>query len=176
MKKYIENLDQIEKLSDEKIRENIEFKLFLKMQNPKRIDAMVGELDKEIKANIDCLDCGNCCHILKIPITKSDVERISRLENLEPGKYVKKYTEIDTDDGLMYMKQSPCRYLDGNFCKIYAERPLACRAFPYIDKPDFTNRTNMMSAMAAICPIVFNLLEELKLSTDFHHNKITGTF
>lgn len=175
MDNYVSDLSRIKKLTEKNSRENIEFKLFLKMQNSRRIDAMVKELDKDIKANINCLDCGNCCHILQIPITDSDIKRISQTDKISFDTYTEKFTEIDDEDGLRYMKKSPCLYLDGNFCKIYSDRMLACRAFPYIDKPNFTNRTQMMFAMAEVCPIVFNLLEKLKLSTDFHHNKMIRT-
>lgn len=46
-----------------------------------------------------CDMCGNCCRNLK----HSDL-----------------YQELDRGDGI-------CKYLDGNKCSIYADRPLLCR-------------------------------------------------
>ncbi len=46
-----------------------------------------------------CDMCGECCRNLNL----SDV-----------------YSDLDSGDGT-------CKYLDGNFCSIYNERPLKCR-------------------------------------------------
>ncbi|MEE1249180.1 MAG: YkgJ family cysteine cluster protein [Lachnospiraceae bacterium] len=46
-----------------------------------------------------CTGCGECCRNLD----KSDI-----------------YQELDRGDGT-------CKYLDGNKCSIYSERPLLCR-------------------------------------------------
>ena len=47
----------------------------------------------------DCKQCGNCCRNLG----KSEI-----------------YSDLDRGDGV-------CRYLSGNLCSIYEERPLKCR-------------------------------------------------
>ena len=143
------------------------FRLFLKEQNPAKVDRIVRALDPKIKASVDCLECGMCCHILEIPMADNDIVRIASLSKVSKETYMQNNIKFDKDDGLYYMKATPCRFLDGNFCTIYESRPTACRAFPFTDKPDFTSRTIMMMENAEFCPIVEKLLDELKFALGY---------
>lgn len=162
MPQLIKNLDTIRRITKENENENQRFRLFLKAQIPEKVDKIVAALDSEIKESIDCLECGYCCKNLQIPLSEEDIPRLAAMEKISAEEYRDIYTTIDHSDDLHYMNSSPCRYLDGNFCTIYENRPTACRAFPYTHQQDFTIRTMMMIENASFCPIVFNLIEGLK--------------
>ena len=56
----------------------------------------------------------------------------------------------------------PCPMLDGNLCSIYSSRPQACRDYPYLEEPGFSSKLISVITHTFICPIVFNVLQELK--------------
>jgi Fe-S-cluster containining protein len=52
--------------------------------------------------------------------------------------------------------------MDGKLCSIYEIRPHECRMFPYTQEDGFIFRIWGMLAFYSVCPIVFNVMEELK--------------
>ena len=53
----------------------------------------------------------------------------------------------------------------------YESRPIQCRKFPYTDQEDFISRLWGMIGFYEICPIVFNLMEELKDKMHFYRKR-----
>ena len=154
------NLSKIKKIAAKREDENFRFRAFLKGKDSKEVDSVVHQLHTKIASQIDCSLCGNCCYCLKSKVSKEDITVLARLENISPEKYLTCYCEEEM--GSIYLKDIPCRYMDGKKCSIYEHRPIQCKTFPYTSKEGFISRLWGMIGFYAICPIVFNLMEELK--------------
>ena len=49
-------------------------------------------------------------------------------------------------------------------CGVYEDRPADCSDYPHLFKPEFISRTLMMVDRTFTCPIVYEVMEELKNS------------
>lgn len=156
------DLKKIASLAEQNESENFEFRAFLKGQDPEKVDKVVHELHEHIVSQIDCQKCGNCCHELCPGLSASELKTLAEIDKLSESEFEDKYVAIDEFEGIKYMKDTPCKYLNGNSCAIYEKRPEVCRSYPHTHKAQFTSRTFGMIENYGICPIVFNLMEELK--------------
>jgi uncharacterized protein len=163
---YITDIQLIKKLSGKNEDKNWRFRSYLKMQDGNKIDRLVKPIYESVIKNIDCLTCGNCCRELIPSITNEDIAGLVAEFGIGEREIFEKYLNIDEENELR-LKGKPCIFLDGNFCRIYKNRPEDCQSFPYIHKKGFTTRLIGMIEFAAICPIVFNVYEELKFTMKF---------
>ena len=75
---------------------------------------------------------------------------------------VEKYIRID-EDGDYVFKTMPCPFLmPDNYCQIYENRPKACKEYPHTDRKKFYQITNLSIKNSHVCPIVYEVLEDLK--------------
>jgi Fe-S-cluster containining protein len=155
------DLQKIKHLSSIRENENINFRIFLKSMDERRVDNIVHLLHKEITEQIDCTMCGNCCCQLKPELHKKDIAILAQIENITLENFKDKYCEKN-EFGEIYLKTIPCYYLEGKKCRIYENRPEECRNFPNTHKKEFISRSLGMINNYEICPIVFNLMERLK--------------
>lgn len=146
------NLKTIKLTAEQKKQENNSFATYLKVQDSKKVDAIMHKLDKKITPKIDCLDCGNCCNNLRPPANNEILKQFVEPENIEKYKYLREFS---------------CKNLDGNACKVYENRPLECQEFPYLHRDKFVARTHELLQNYEICPIVFNVLEHLKIELNW---------
>jgi Fe-S-cluster containining protein len=51
---------------------------------------------------------------------------------------------------------------EGNRCGVYEDRPADCRGYPYLYDPDLVFRTAAMIERTPTCPIVYEVMEEMK--------------
>ena len=168
--KHLElNINKIRRISEEKEEENYEFRVFLKGQDSNEVDAIVHELNKEITSQIDCTKCGNCCISLRPCVDDSEIKRLAKLDGISVAGFKSKFIGEDDFDHTKYLKDIPCKYLAGKTCSIYPERPEDCRSYPHTHKSHFTSRTLGMIENYGICPIVFNVFEQLKEELDFYY-------
>jgi uncharacterized protein len=160
--------------SQEKLNhdENLRFRAYLKgWDDPNEIDEMVWKLNNKISAQIDCTKCGNCCKTFMIEVETHECKKVSNALQMAEEEFKKKYLEI-SDGGKMLISTIPCHFLSENKCTIYENRFEPCSDFPNLDKPHFISRTFSMLMSYGICPIVYNVMEELKLETKFDTNLI----
>lgn len=162
----IKDLELIEKLSKRNEDKNWRFRSYLKMQEGKEIDLLVKPIHEFVKKNIDCLECGNCCRKLRPIISKEDISKLKTKFGITDKEIVEKYTQKDEFDELT-LKGNPCIFLNGNKCEIYKSRPNDCKSFPHLQKRGFTTRLIGIIEYSMICPIVFNVFEELKIAMKF---------
>lgn len=148
------DLEKLKQLVNEKSEENKSFRVFLEGQDAKDVDKIVQRLYIEINPKIDCVECGYCCHHLRPVASDEELLKYVEPENLEKFRYA---------EGIV------CKNLDGNFCTIYANRHFECRAFPYLDRDDFIKRIIGVLNNYQICPIVYNVVEELKVELGFEY-------
>lgn len=172
------DLSKIKKLAKTREDENWEFRSFLKGYDAKNLDSIVLALTKKYTDSIDCTICGNCCREIHPILEENDIKMLSKSLNTSPITFQKEYVQKD-EDGDKVFKKLPCPFLSDNKCLHYESRPGDCRSFPHIHKKDFTTRLIGVIHNYSICPIVFNVYEELKeiLKDDFREfSEIYGDY
>lgn len=157
---------EIKRLSEERKKKNLRFISFLKGQNSEKIDELVHELNAYYISKIDCTQCGNCCIYLRPVIAEIDIDNLVKKLKISRSKFKRMYVTTD-DEGDMLFKKLPCAFFKGKKCKLYESRPEDCRSYPHLNKNDFTSRLYGIFENYAICPIVFNVIEELKKKLSF---------
>lgn len=164
------DLTVIERLSIQRESENFAFRAFLKDFESARVDKIVRKLHRKVTAKIDCLECGNCCNQLTPRVREEEIKLLAGFDNADIETYTSLHLEKDAYDGSLYLKALPCRYLDEKACTVYENRPKECREYPYTHRKGFVFRTMNMIANYGICPIVFNVMENLKVKLWFKSN------
>jgi hypothetical protein len=81
----------------------------------------------------------------------------------EVSEFRKGYLSQDTDNPAKHMFiELPCPFLANNKCSNYDCRPKDCRSYPHLHKKDFVFRLWGVIENYEVCPIVFNVYEQLK--------------
>jgi hypothetical protein len=160
------SLSFIAKAADEKQEENLRFVEFLKQRNSNEVDEEVHRLNQLVEPRIDCTSCGNCCKSLMINITAAEADRAAARLQITREVFDEKYVEKGSHE-LMIINQIPCHFLENNACSIYEDRFAGCREFPALHLPQFTGRLFSVMMHYDRCPIIFNVMEEMKSSTGF---------
>ena len=163
---YLEtDLEKIKTLAIIREEENNKFRRYLKNRNVHKTDMLVQQLNADIAPRIDCTACGNCCKHLSPYLEKDDLLQLAEATRLTMQDVIAVYTEQD-ELGLSF-KQTPCTFLADNKCSIYQHRPQTCQSFPHLHKPGFNQRLRRVTDNYAICPIIFNVIERLKVELGF---------
>lgn len=167
----ITDLREIARLSELNSDSNAEFRTYLKhnprWEDSRDLDALVHAILSEVSAAIDCTTCGNCCRELCVSIENEDIERLARRVGTTPEEFESRYVAVDSDCGEKFMPESPCPFLGGNLCTVYEDRPIVCHEFPNLHKDNFQSRLAGAFDSADVCPIIFNVIEELKRRTNW---------
>jgi len=164
---YLEtDLEKIKALSKLREWENERFRRFLKNRNVHKTDILVHRLNEAIAPRIDCTACGNCCRELSPYLDKQDLHLLAEATQLPVAEAITAYTERDAEGGVSF-RDMPCCFLKDNKCSIYDHRPGVCHSFPHLHKPDFPSRLRVTIENYAICPIIFNVIERMKVETGF---------
>ena len=78
------DLVQIKLLGEKKRPENERFRKHMKsFDHSDRILRRIGEA---VEAQIDCLQCANCCRVATAKVTERDVERLAKYLHLKPAR------------------------------------------------------------------------------------------
>jgi Fe-S-cluster containining protein len=166
------DLVQIRELAGRKEEENSRFRQFLKTGcglEPGEIDQRVFETTLRVWAGIDCTTCGNCCREMNPSFSEEEVDRVAQRLGMERQQFIETYLERSEagSENLWQTRATPCPFLKGNLCSIYEHRPADCSGYPYLHKADFVFRTMGMIERTFTCPIVYEVMEELKNSLGF---------
>jgi Fe-S-cluster containining protein len=130
------------------------------------LDEKVFTLDQQISALIDCQQCGNCCKTLMIVVTEDEANRVSTFVGQPRTHFDHQYLEKGSN-GLMIMNSMPCHFLKNDSCSIYHHRFEGCKEFPALQLPDFRKRVFIHFMHYERCPIIFNVIEKLKIELNF---------
>ena len=113
-----------------------------------------------------CTGCGNCCKDPLLPLTDTDVARISESTG-DDARDVVRFVDrnaIDMDDEpeafaslragkrvmILRHEGGGCRYLgDDDRCTIYDARPLGCRIFPFDPSYDKVGKLRRLKLIQA---------------------------
>lgn len=160
------SLTAVQQSAIEKEEENILFADFLKQQDAGLVDEKVHILNSIIEKAIDCTQCGNCCRSLMINVTDAEASRVAERLHLSRADFDEKFLEKGSH-GMMLINSIPCHFLNESKCSIYEDRFEGCREFPALHKPSFTKRLFTVMMHYSRCPIIFNVVEQLKTETGF---------
>lgn len=165
----ITDLVQIQRASAAKEDENCTFRTFVKLEleiSDRRLNTVVSETTSEVWKHIDCRSCANCCRSQHPVFSRTEAQRIAAYLGLTLEEVRARYLTPDAETGRYITRELPCPFLDGNLCSIYEVRPAVCADYPHLHR---NLRSRLWQAIdnAAVCPIVYNVLERLKTSLGF---------
>ncbi len=157
------DLKEIEKIAEEKEDENWEFRSFLKSYDIEieELDSIVQNLYKKVAEEIDCTKCANCCKKITPTLSQDDVYQLSQGTGFSTKQIKADFLKKD-EDGDYVFRKTPCPFLQENLCTQYNFRPKTCRSFPHLHKAEFVFRLIQVINNYSICPIAFNVYEQLK--------------
>ena len=158
------DLNIIKELSEKNDQENWDFRAFLKGYNAtlEEMDAIAHELNQRISSEIDCTDCANCCKKVQPVLDQEDIKKCCEGLGISVSQFKEKYLKPAKEQGKLVFKEKPCPFLKNKLCSIYSHRPKDCRSFPHLHKKEFVFRLWGVVENCSICPIVFNVYEQLK--------------
>jgi len=162
--------DEIRRLAEIHAAEDVEFRRHI--HNHHISDQPMRERVAELLADYPCTECANCCRATRVPVDGGEIRAIASHLGMEAARVEQFYTEKGDEPGevLLRHESGACVFLSGGQCMVYDARPGACRTFPAIalHEGHLGNRMSSVCRQAAICPIVFEALEEFKHLTGFH--------
>jgi uncharacterized protein len=163
-------------LAEQTDDENWKFRTFLKSRcklDDDELDQRVFELTQRVWAGIDCTACANCCKEVKPTLNETDINRLARRLGFSREQFIHSYLQRTDlgEDNPWETRTTPCPFLIDNRCSVYEDRPDDCRGYPYLYEPDFTSRLAAMLPRTSTCPIVYEVLQELKKSLRFSRSK-----
>lgn len=162
MKITPQSIKELNLLAKKKQKENAAFFRQLATKPPGKVDESFQNLHDVVFGEVNCLDCGNCCKSLGPRITDADIRRISSTLKVKASELTNKYLLLDEDTDYVF-KTMPCPFLDtDNYCKIYDNRPRACRDYPHTDRRRMHQILDITLKNIATCPAVFEIVERLK--------------
>ena len=158
----VTDLTFIAEASEKNEAANEKLKSILLRLESEYVDELVFSLNNKISSQIDCTQCGNCCRSLMINVEKEDAERLAAHLDLAVESFENKFIEKSSEGTLSVMNTIPCSFLHNNKCTVYEARPNECREFPGLHRPNFTGRMFATFMHYGRCPIIYNVIEELK--------------
>ena len=156
------DLDDFNRRAKRDEKNNRAFLKKLKSKPPKNLDAVFHNTHDEVFKGTDCLSCANCCKTTSPIFYQRDIERAAASLRLKPGDFVQTYLFMD-EDGDFVLKKAPCPFLDSeNYCRIYDDRPAACREYPHTDRKKMHQILDLTFRNTMVCPAVLAIVEKIK--------------
>jgi Fe-S-cluster containining protein len=146
--------------------ENDSFIQFLKNHESDAIDKAVHRLNDTIAPRIDCTTCGNCCKTLMIVVEEEEAEVLSSHLHISRTDFDYQYVEKGSN-GMMLVNTIPCTFLSNNKCTVYEHRFAGCKEFPALHLSQVKQRLFTLFMHYDRCPIIFNVIENLKKELAF---------
>lgn len=153
---------RIEQLAQDREHENVTFRTWLKSADDDRIDRIVHKLNEEVSSQIDCCACANCCRSSYVEVREKDIRRLTEALGKTRAAVIREHLDFNVEEKSYWLKGLPCKFLTDSKCSIYEARPDDCRSFPHLHKKDFTYRLLGVLENCSVCPIVYNVYEQLK--------------
>ena len=162
MKITQQSIVDIRALAFKNKKENATFFRQVGAKPPGKVDEAFQKLHEEVFSEVNCLDCANCCKSLGPKLNSTDIRRISNVLRLKTSEFEQKYLRMDEDDDFVFSTM-PCVFLaEDNACKIYEDRPRACREYPHTDQRKMHQVLDITLKNMSTCPTVFEIVERLK--------------
>ena len=156
------NIDELAIMANRKEDENLRFRSYLKEHaDPDILDRQFKDLHEKYFKIYNCKDCRNCCKKLNTLMTEEELNNICNKLNLDKEKLINEELKV-TDDRYTF-KCDRCKFLDDdNNCLAEECLPESCKDYPYTNKSERLFSLYSVIDNAGICPVVYEILEELK--------------
>jgi len=169
----VTDLDEVFGLGTAKAEENLAFRRYLSAHHAG--DKQFQIVASEIQRHVDCTACANCCRHSVVSVSKPELEAIAGQIGVTAEAAAQLFTSADPEAPALRTLRSErgaCVFLHENRCMIYSARPKACREFPHVavGTHSLGGRPASLARWAALCPIIYNALEEWKHLTGFHRH------
>ena len=161
------NLQSIAEFANEKQEENDHFRGFVKQFSGVHLDELVFDINQMVSDAVDCTTCGNCCNSLMINVTKPEIGLLAQHLNRTEEEIKETFVE-ESHSGNFVINTIPCHFLNEKKCTIYEARFSECREFPHLHKPGFKDRLLGTLLHYGSCPIIYNVIDEVKSKTGFY--------
>jgi len=158
------NIQKIQQFAQQRKEANWAFRCFLKGSDLsiRSIDLKVYDIYREVSREIDCTKCANCCKTVHPILKPADVRRLAKHFELSVNEFHSRFLTDDPEREGSVFRNQPCPFLQDNLCTVYDHRPSDCRSYPHLHKRDFVFRVSQAFSNCSVCPIVFNVYEQLK--------------
>lgn len=135
----------------------------LKRLPEKQVDRYFHENHEAVFAEIDCLQCANCCKTTSPIFTSRDIERLAKHLRMRPAHFMEQYLRED-EDGDYVLQGSPCTFLnEDNTCSVYDHRPNACREYPHTDRKKMHQLLDLTYRNTLVCPAVERIVDKIRI-------------
>lgn len=166
----VTDLGEVFRLGTEKAGENLAFRRFL--SNHHYPSGPFQIIAQGVQARVDCTACANCCRHGEVAVSAEDMAAIARHLGTTVAEVERLYLVGVAGAPAQHelrTTEEGCVFLDGTLCLIYEARPKACREFPHVATGAHTlgSRRASQDRWVALCPILFNAVEEYKRVTGF---------
>lgn len=153
--------DQVQAAAERQEENNCRFRRFLKNRaDSDELDRHFLRLHNELFAQYDCSQCRNCCQQLGTSLSDEEIASIAAFLGRDKGEFAEEYLTSGIEGPEL---QAPCRFLcEDGACGLEECKPISCREFPYTNKPHRLSSSLSILSSAAVCPVVFEILERLK--------------
>jgi Fe-S-cluster containining protein len=165
----ITDLAHIQQAAAAKEQENLAFRIFVKADlelSDRRLNAIVQDTTAQVWSGIDCRTCANCCKTQHPLFSRTEAQRIAEYLGLSLQELRERYLTSNAEAGKYMTQQLPCPFLQDNLCTIYPVRPAVCANYPHLHR-NLRSRLWQVIDNASHCPIVYNVLERLKVQLRF---------
>lgn len=155
------DLDKFAKEGKSDFPANRKLKEKLKKTKPKDLDARFHRLHEQVFAEIDCLNCANCCKTTSPIFLQTDIDRLAKTFRMKSSEFVDEYLFRDSE-GDYVLHSSPCPFLGrDNKCLVYEDRPKACREYPHTDRKNMLGILELSLKNTLVCPAVLKIFYEI---------------
>lgn len=166
------NLERIAALTNQQRDDNEAFAYYIETmwerdgRSDAELDHIVEAITAEVTPRINCTACANCCRSMQVGLVPADIPVLARALDQPPEQVIASCIDFDTaaqSEEWGVINRSPCLFLSGTLCAVYEHRPAACRVYPGLT-PDFRWLALPLMEGAGKCPIIFNVIERLKIA------------
>ena len=165
--RLVTNPTEVQRLAEELQDENWAFRAWIKSNfglDDEQLMSVVHWLAEDVTAQIDCTTCANCCQVLAPSLTQEDMQRLATVLDVDMPSLQATYLRQEKSG--RWELPAPCPLLDGNLCRVYDARPRPCREYPHLHS-NFRAHSIARINDTFICPIVFNVVEGMKVELDW---------
>jgi len=117
--------------------------------------------------------CANCCREVKPSFSEEDIRRLVRRLGIGREEFIERFLERTEagSENPWQTRTTPCPFLNETRCSVYEDRLADCSGYPYLYEPEFLSRTMGMVGRTFTCPIVYQVMEELKKTLGFKRQR-----
>lgn len=144
-------------------RENRKLFKRFKTDKPKGLDKAFQKENEKAFAQIDCLDCSNCCRIAQPVFEMKDIRMLAKHFEITTDAFIAKYLKKDKVYEYLTKKLS-CPFIgDDNKCSVYEFRPSGCRTYPPAKLRLTPPQLDVLEGNIGICPAISKMVENIKI-------------